>query len=286
MGSVSLLAFLLAGRLVRREPPIPLGGVAIAAATLLAWSLGEEHSTTAWLGVLTVMALTGIVAVAGGRASVVALAAVPGAAILAMAAPAEPWWFRMTVFVAVPVGGFLVDEFDVRYERLGLGMLFYGLACLGAFLAVPDTELPRALLAVVFPMMFLAWPKVQVRLGRTGAYGAMSVFTLSTVTGGVGRSASVIGAMACLGLMVLEPMVVSVRHRLARLPYWLHETPEAAVLATIPQVVLVLVASRVAGLMVSITGAMVTVLVLVTVFTPLLVWVERTRIPVDVDDRG
>lgn len=286
VGAVCLVLVLVVAMIRRGEAPLPFGGVLLAGATLVAWSLGGEHSGAAWVGVGAVVGLTAAVALAGGRPWMVCLASFPGAVVLANTVPEEPLWFRGTVLVVVPVAGFLVDEFDTRYRHLGLGVLFYGLACLGSFLAVPDTELPRALMAAAFPLMFASWPKALVNLGRVGAYAAVSVFVFSTVTGGVGREASVIGALACLGLLILEPVVVRLRHRLARLPAWLHETPEAALLATIPQVVLVFVASRVAGLMVSIKGAAVTVLVLFGVFTLMLIWVERTRIPHLGDEPG
>jgi hypothetical protein len=246
---------------------------------MIALTLGGEHSLVAWAGLATLVLLTAGVGAAGGSSGAVALASVPGAAILAFAVPGDPWWFRLLVFASVPVAGHLGQEFDSRYGHLGLGVLFFGLACLGTFLAVPDTELPRALMAAAFPIMFLAWPKVRVSLGRTGTFAAVGVFAISTVNGGVGRSASVIGGMACLGLLVLEPAVARVRPRIARLPAWLHETPEAAVMATFPQVVLVFVSSRVAGPMVSVGGSLLTVAALYAVFALLLLWTERRRIP-------
>lgn len=283
LGVVCLVAVALITRHLGGQKPYPLGGMLIAIATILAWGLGGESAALAWLGLATVIVLTAAAGMASARPEVIALASLPGAVILAFATPSDPWWFRLVV-VSIPVTGFLVDEFDVRYRHLGLGMLFYGLACLGSFLAVPDTELPRALLAVAFPIMFLTWPKVIVSLGRTGGYAAIAVFTVSTVTGGVGRPASVIGAMACLGLLILEPIMVRVRPLLGSLPAWLHQTPEAAIMAAIPQMVLVFVASRVAGLMESVAAATITVVVLSVVFALLLLWTERSRIPVLHDD--
>jgi hypothetical protein len=285
LGTVALVVIGVLAKTLRSDRPLPLGGLSISVATMIAITLGGEESLVAWAGLAALVVLTAGVGAAGWPARAVALASLPGAAILAFAVPADPWWFRLLVFASVPIAGHLGQEFDSRYGHLGLGVLFFGLACLGTFLAVPDTELPRALLAAAFPIMFLAWPSVRVSLGRTGAFAAVGVFAISTVNGGVGRSASVIGGMACLGLLVLEPLVVRIRPRLARLPAWLLETPEAAVMATIPQVVLVFVSSRVAGPMEGIGGSLLTVAVLYAVFALLLLWTERRRIP-ELDDES
>lgn len=284
LGTVVLVIVVALSSSLRSERPLPIAGLAISVVTVLAMTLGGEPSLIAWVGLGTVVALTAWVGSGGRPAQAVLLASLPGAAILAFAVPSDPWWFRLVVFGAIPIGGYLGHEFDSRYRHLGLGTLFFGLACLGTFLAVPDTELPRALMAAAFPIMFLAWPKVRVSLGRTGSHAAIGVFAISTVNGGVGRSASVIGGMACLGLLVIEPLLVMARPRLARLPAWLHETPEAAVMAAIPQVVLVFVASRVAGPMVSVGWSLFTVGVLYAVFALLLLWTERSRIPEPSDE--
>lgn len=279
LGALCLVAVLVGAAFLRGQRPFPVGGLSMSMAALLAWTLGGESSALLWTGLLTVVTLTALAAMASARPGLVALASVPGAIVLAFAVPADPWWFRFVILLSIPVAGLLVDEFDTRYRDLGLGTLFYGLACLGSFLAVPDTELPRALMAVAFPIMFLAWPRATVCLGRTGSYAAVAVLAVSTVTGAVGRSASVIGAMACLGLLVLEPIMTRARPRLASLPNWLHHTPEAAVMAVIPQVVWVFVAARVAGLMDSIASATITIVILAAVFASLLLWVEKRRIP-------
>ncbi|HEU4894818.1 MAG TPA: hypothetical protein VFT85_03180, partial [Acidimicrobiia bacterium] len=148
LGTVALLLVVALSSFLRRDRPLPLGGLVIAFSTMIALSLGGEHSTVAWAGLLTLVALTGWAGSATGSAFTVLVASLPGAAILAFAVPSEPWWFRLLVFATIPVAGYLCNEFDARYRHLGLGMLFFGLACLGTFLAVPDTELPRALMAV------------------------------------------------------------------------------------------------------------------------------------------
>lgn len=228
-------------------PPLRIGGLLISAATMGAFSLGGEHSDMAWWAVGALFVLTAGAELARATRELTALLSIPGAVLMALAAPSHPWWFRFVVVVSVPIAGYLITDFEVRYRDWGLGMLFLGLAVAGTFFAVPDTELARAMIAVSFPIMFLAWPRAKVALGASGAYLSVAVLSLTATAGGIGRPASVVGAMACLGFLLIEPVVVRLRPRVARLPDSLPRTPEAALIATIPQFVFVLVASRVAG---------------------------------------
>jgi hypothetical protein len=204
---------------------------------------------------------------------------------MALAVPDEPVWLRLVVLASVPVVGYLLDEFESRYRSHGLGMVFFCLAVAGTFLAVPDTELARAMVAVSFPMVFLAWPRTLVSIGRSGGYMAGAVFAMATTAGGVGREASVIGGMACLGFLMLEPLAVRRRPRLVALPASLHRTPEAAVLASVPQAAMVYFASRVAGPLSSIPVALTLVVALFGAGYLMLIWVERNRVP-ESDDEG
>jgi len=278
LGGVCLaISGLFANR--RDAQPLQIGGILIAVASALAFSLGDEHSTLVWVAIGIVFLLTFGAEAIGAPAHITAIASLPGAVVMAMAAPADPAWFRLLVIAAIPVGGYLIDDFETRYAVRGLGVLFFGLAVAGTFLAVPDTELARAMVGVCFPIMFLAWPRVKISLGVSGAYMAMAVFSLSTTAGGLGRSASAIGAMACLGFLVMEPLAVRMLPRLALLPRSLQTTAEAAVLAALPQAVLVFVSSRVAGPLDSVLQSFAVVTILFALSFLLLLWVDRNRVP-------
>ena len=258
--------------------PLPIGGVLITITTLIAVTLADEAlPRSAVVGLALIAALT---AAAGrlGNVWVMALASVPGAVVLGLAARSESGWVMAVTVLVIPLAGALVADFDTRYGHLGLGMIFYGLAATGTFLAVPDTELVRTLFAVCLPLSFLAWPRVLVSLGRTGSFLAIGVFAYFTALGGIDRPASVIGAIACLGFLVLEPAVALLRPRLERLVDLINPTAEAAIWASIPQLIVVYLTSRVAAHFTSLANAILVAGVALAAATLLLIWLDVTRV--------
>lgn len=255
--------------------PLPIGGALITVITLGAVALADTLPQSAIVGLVLIGALT---AVAGRLGSVwmMALASVPGVIVLSLAARSEPGWVMAVTVLAIPLAGALVAEFDTRYGNLGLGILFFGLAATGTFLAVPDTELVRTLFAVCLPLTFLAWPRVLVRLGGAGSFLAIGVFAYFTALGGINRPASVIGAMACLGFLVLEPVVARLRPRLKRLVDFIRPTAEAAIWASIPQLIVVYLTSRVAAHFTSLTSATLVAGVALAAASLLLIWLDAT----------
>ena len=90
--------------------------------------------------------------------------------------------------VLIPVGGYLIGEFERRHDRLGLGVIFFTLAVLGMFSAVPDTEQALTIGAAAVPLTLLAWPKVAASVGIEGAYAAVAIFLFVTAAGGQPRA--------------------------------------------------------------------------------------------------
>ena len=232
----------------RYRPPLPIGGLLFAAATLggLYWT--AEPLGTAWLafGAIVVGAL--LVRVFKAPAWAQLLAVAPGAVWLAFATPAtELLWVRVLMAVLIPVAGFLINDFETRHDRLGLGLIFFTLAVLGSFAAVPDTEQVLVLTAASLAITLLAWPKVAVSLGMEGSYVAVAALLWVTAAGGGGRPPSIAGASACLGLLLLEPIIVLVRPAAAQLADRVRRNWLGAVLASIPQFILVIISSRIAA---------------------------------------
>lgn len=279
LGGLGLVLSLPIARGRAGNRPLGLGGAIISAATVAAVGVAGQPSGRMWVGLALILAGTGVSVRLGVSRAAIALASVPGAIAIALAVPAEPGWVRPLVVVATPVLGYLSDDFESRYGDRGFGIVFFGLAAMGTFLAVPDTEFARALFAVCLVMSLTAWPRPALALGRSGAYMAISVFVVFSAVGGVGRPASVLPALACLGYLVIEPMAVRARPTLERLPGILHKTPEAAILAAVPQFALVLVVSRVAAPHHSIGKAAGVALVAVAIAYLLLIWAEKARLP-------
>jgi hypothetical protein len=178
----------------------------------------------------------------------VAMASVPGAFWLALSTDVTDLvWVRVAIAVLIPLGGYLATDFEKRYSGMGLGVIFYMLATVGVFLAVPDTEWALVLIAVAIPVTLLAWPQVRVCLGVEGVYVALAVFFLITAQGGGPRPASIVGGFGCLGLLLLEPVVMELHPGIVRLTSWPRRDWKGAVVASLPQVVVVVLCSRVAA---------------------------------------
>lgn len=246
---------------VRRRQPLPVAGVLIGGGTLLAlWILEEPIGTEIW-AVIVILLGTLTARLVRGPAWVTPVAALPGAVWLAMGTDiTELGWVRLSIVVLVPVVGYLIDDFEKRYSSFGLGVIFFVLAILGVFFAVPDTEWARTLVAVAVPVTFLAWPMVGASLGTEGSYVAVAVFLIVTSQGGGPRPASIVGGIAGLGLLLIEPVLIVVRPSVIRLTTWLKRNWVGAVLAAIPQFVLVAICSRVAARFTSVIPAIAVVI--------------------------
>lgn len=278
LGGLGLMTALTVARLSKGGRPLGAGGIVLAFATLAALSIAGGSSAPMWVGLALILVAAEVPPRLGLSESVAALAVVPGAIVVALAAPPDPDWVRPLVVVATPLLGYLSVDFESRYGDRGFGVVFFGLAAMGSFLAVPDTEWVRTLFAVCVVMALGAWPKTSLSLGRSGSYMAVSVFVLFSSVGGIGRPASVLAAVACLGYLVLEPLAVILRPRLGKLPWMLNRTPEAALLAAVPQFAMVLLLSRVAARYHSAAVTVGIVAIVAGLAYSLLVWVEHTRL--------
>ena len=76
----------------------------------------------------------------------------------------------------------------------------------GVYLAVPDTELARAMLGVAVPFVFLSVPRPLSPLGPAGSAAIAGLFSWVVVVGGRGRPGSVVGGLATIGILVAEPL--------------------------------------------------------------------------------
>lgn len=232
----------------RFRPPMPIAGGLIATASVAGLYVMGEPLAPAVPALATIVLGVLIVRVTHAPAWVQILAAVPGAVWMAFGNPVtELMWVRVLMAVLIPVGGFLINDFETRYERLGLGVVFYTLAALGTFAAVPDTEQALVLIAAALPVTLLAWPKVAVSLGAEGSFVAVAVLLWVAAAGGGGRPPSIAGSAACLGLLLLEPLIFRIRPGLSALVNRVRQNWLGAIVASLPQLALVLICSRIAA---------------------------------------
>ena len=140
-----------------------------------------------------------------------ALAVVPGAGLVATStdiADIELGWVRVVTFIAIVLGAALVPEFDRENARAGLGPVLLPVTALGIYTTVPDTEQALVLVGVTVPLALLGWPKPWASLGAAGAAATVGLVAWTASVGGSARPGAIVGAMACLGVMTLEPVVL------------------------------------------------------------------------------
>jgi hypothetical protein len=148
--------------------------------------------------------------------------------------------------VAVVGGGALVADFDLRWSVRPLGPAMMVVALAGVFVTVPETEEALPVLGAALSLALIGWPASLASLGAGGSLAATGLLAWTVGQGGTFRDTAIVGGLACLGMLVAEPLgrlLRTNRHgRCLARPAWVL----AAVF--IAHVVVVLVAARVAGL--------------------------------------
>ena len=213
------LAFLVSGVLAALRHRSTEGcGLAFAIAALLAMrdTFGAAAAPVLFFVALALLALGGSAAVrirgrswaplrsALGRA---AFPLVPGAIVLAIALPSgSATWMRAAVATSTVVASVLLADFDRVQGPGGAPFALFFVAVGAMYLAVPDTELPLIALGCSAPLVFLSVPQPLRRFGPAGAAAAVGTFAWVAVIGARGRPGSFVGAVAALGLLLVEPI--------------------------------------------------------------------------------
>jgi hypothetical protein len=235
---------------------VPIGGVLVAGG----FAVGLAHSGTVRASLVVGAALLALAGYFADRLRlhlvVAAAFALPGALLLALDLGAPPAaWIAPVSVIAVACASPLVADFDRRFAPDGWTAALYAISVLGVYFTVPDTERALVLLGVAIPLVFLAWPVMLAPFGSAGSFAAVGMLVWVAAYECRGREASLIGAIGCLGLLVVEPLARAAGRGsdtvIAALPrrQW-SVLPVGAL-----QLALVYVASRVAGLRTSVAEA-------------------------------
>jgi hypothetical protein len=262
LGLLAAAAVALAAVIAR--PVRPWAGVAfgVAAVAALADRFGsaDRFPVTGQMVVGLVLLAAGGVVAGRGHLLVRMAAAAPGAVVLARSTElTDPRWAVPTLVAATVVGGALAAECDRSLGRRGLTPVLLAVTVLGVYGTTPDTEHARVLVGAALAVALLGWPWPLASLGAAGSFVATALVVWTAVVDGLGRSGAVVGGIACLGLLVVEPVVRWGLH--ARGPFGPHRPPAAQGRqrrATLPlrdalalgavHLALVVACSRVAGL--------------------------------------
>ena len=169
----------------------------------------------------------------------------PGAWVIVMEGGiADIGWVRLLVWVGAVSGGALVAAFDRRWRTTGVPPLILAMSVAGLYGAVPETMLVSVVLGVALPLALLGLGGL-ASLGSAGACAAVGLLAWTAGMGGIARPGSIIAGLGCLGLFVVEPLARMLGGGQSGLGAIPRRWSLIGLVAT--QVVLVAIASRVAG---------------------------------------
>ncbi|HEV2311343.1 MAG TPA: hypothetical protein VGU73_12550 [Acidimicrobiia bacterium] len=236
-----------------------VGAGAVMTLGVVAGLLASSRAPASLLAGLALLAIGG--GVTARRAEVWQIAAaVPGAVVLgASAASGRPTWVGVAAG-AVTVGASpLLAELDRHAPRL-TGLLA-AISAGGVFGSTPDTEHARALVGGALAGI-LRSADPQAVSGAAGAASLAGMLTWTAAVDGYGRPGAVVGALGCVGVFALAPLVVRARD------------PAPVVVAV--HLGLVGVSSRVAGFEHA-AGSALVIVVAAFVAAAVALWLLRAR---------
>lgn len=211
-GAPAALVAVLVGLLWRWRSgrPAPIAGLCFAGAA--AGALNDagafDDDVLKALGVLAGAGLLLDVASARWRIPlpVVVLATLPGAwMLLGAELGTEPWIDRLLAG-AVVVGGSALADLDGRRGDEAVGSAAVLITVGGMYSTLPDTEAVLVVLAVALALVTSGWPLRLARTGYGGAFATVGTLACVTALGGVGRQRAIVAGLACLGLVLVEPI--------------------------------------------------------------------------------
>jgi hypothetical protein len=165
--------------------------------------------------------------------------AIPGAWLMSSLQNSGPEWIEWLLFGSMAIGAPLVTQSDHDLSEVIYIPSLLLVSMIGIYLVVPDTEAIRVLIGVAFPLVIIAWVLGLSRIGSTGSYVTVGIMVWAAALGGQGRPSSIIGAVACLGLLLLSRVLINHRQQMTRTRDW-------PVLVAV-HVGIVVLCSRVAG---------------------------------------
>jgi hypothetical protein len=160
----------------------------------------------------------------------------------------DVFWIRATTMAAAIAGGAALAVFDRRWGHRGYSPILLAVTVVGIYETVPDPGDALVLLGVALPIAVLGWPRPLLRVGSAGSFAVAGVLAWVVARGGYGRQSSIVGGIACFGLLAVEPLIRGFRRRAWSPldlvpPGWTFAPVVAGV-----HLALVYTASRVAGL--------------------------------------
>jgi hypothetical protein len=193
---------------------IGMVGVAVLLRYRSSWGaalVGSSVVTLATIGRLSVLLALGLVVLAAGGAITDGApftsrlrATAPGAGLVALAVSDAPvGWLRLAAFISTMEAALALSDFSVRYSAVGV---LLPVTVLGVYLATPDTELSLALLGASGAAGLAVLLRCATHLAPPSAFAFAGTVVWAVATDARGRPASFAPALACLGMLVAEPL--------------------------------------------------------------------------------
>lgn len=161
-----------------------------------------------------------------------------GAMVLTLNRASFPTWTLIAIPVLILAVGSALNLWSMGPHRHLLGILMV-ITTMGIWATVPNTELARAALGASLPLAVATLRPIGAVIKRPGAYALAGLLVVVAVDGGHVRPASVVGAWASLGMLLLFPVLVVITGRKPVL---------SSAQLLLVHAVLVLIASRVIGM--------------------------------------
>lgn len=115
-------------------------------------------------------------------------------------------WIQFFSPVLIIVFGYWISGWGDLPQRRLLGPLL-AISAFGIWSTVPDTNTARVLLGAAVPLSLATLPSAGLRLSAAGAFPLAGLVVWVAATGGAGRHASIVGAWACIGILMLLPLL-------------------------------------------------------------------------------
>lgn len=233
----------------RPPAPLPAAGLALAAAAMVAVGRAPDGAAVGLrqvTGVAAAAAAAWLGAQLGLAGWLRAALVLPGAVLTvdAMRITDRPAAVAPAA-VAAAVLAVLAGRTDRVHAATAAGPPLLAVSVFGMYATVPETGQILPVLVVTVPVALVGGPVRLARLGTAGAAASVVLLVAIVAEGGQARPASIVGALASLGMLALDPVVRAVVPAAAPPVRW--ASREMAVFFG-THVVLVAVASRVAGL--------------------------------------
>jgi hypothetical protein len=210
-------------------------GAVAALAALVSFVITDREDMLSFVGLVALA--FGVIMVRDMPARWSMVAAVPGAGVIAVVLGAPvPDWASVTCFLGIILVVPCAIEIDTGAPRLV--PLLLATTAIGMWGTTPDTEHTRVLVGALLGAAVLAFD-TRLRRGAGGTAVLIGIMVWAAIVDGYPRDGAVVGALACFGVVVLLPIL-----RRARVPF----TVLPVVVVLVVQTVVVVIASRVAGL--------------------------------------